>query len=105
MRLDDAYALFPSAAAFVVTDIGRDGTMVGPDVEGLRRSAALAGSPVIASGGVSGLADLELLSGIDGLGGIITGKAVYEGRFTVREAVAALAVGRAAPVNDGETDA
>lgn len=99
--LDDAYELFPTASAFVVTDIGRDGTLVGPDLDGLRRSAELAGAPVIASGGVSGLPDLQALAAIDGLGGIITGRALYEGRFTVREALAALAVGTVSPVNDG----
>lgn len=87
LQLDDAYELFPTAAMFVITDIGRDGMLEGPDVDGLRRSAEVAGSPVIASGGVSSLADIEALAQIGGLGGIITGKAVYEGRFTVAEAL------------------
>ncbi len=89
-QLDDAYELFPTAAVFVITDIGRDGMLEGPDVDGLRRSAEAAGSPVIASGGVSSLADIEALATIPGLGGIITGKAVYEGRFTVTDALATL---------------
>jgi phosphoribosylformimino-5-aminoimidazole carboxamide ribotide isomerase len=87
LQLDDAYGLFPTAAMFVITDIGRDGMLEGPDVEGLRRSAEVANSPVIASGGVSSLTDIEVLAQIKGLGGIITGKAVYEGRFTVAEAL------------------
>ena len=91
LMLDDAFGLFPTAAVFVVTDIGRDGMLVGPDIDGLTRSAALAGSPVIASGGVSNLADVVALARIENLGGIITGKAVYEGRFTVVEAIEALA--------------
>ncbi len=91
LRLDDAFARFPTATVFVVTDIGRDGMLVGPDIEGLTRSAELAGSPVIASGGVSSLADVVALARIENLGGIITGKAVYEGRFTVVEAIEALA--------------
>ena len=91
LMLDDAFKLFPTAAVFVVTDIGRDGMLVGPDLEGLTRSAELAGSPVIASGGVSSLADVIALARIENLGGIITGKAVYEGRFTVVEAIEALA--------------
>jgi phosphoribosylformimino-5-aminoimidazole carboxamide ribotide isomerase len=91
LMLDDAFALFPTAAVFVVTDIGRDGMLVGPDIDGLTRSAELAGSPVIASGGVSSLADVVALARIENLGGIITGKAVYEGRFTVVEAIEALA--------------
>jgi phosphoribosylformimino-5-aminoimidazole carboxamide ribotide isomerase len=91
VMLDDAFALFPSAAVFVVTDIGRDGMLEGPDIAGLTRSAELAGAPVIASGGVSSLADVVALARIENLGGIITGKAVYEGRFTVVQAIEALA--------------
>ena len=91
VMLDDAYALFPSAAVFVVTDIGRDGMLEGPDIAGLTRSAELAGAPVIASGGVSSVADVVALARIGNLGGIITGKAVYEGRFTVVQAIEALA--------------
>ena len=88
--LHDSYALFPTAEVFVITDIGRDGMLVGPDLDGLARSAELAGAPVIASGGVSSLADVVALAQIENLGGIITGKAVYEGRFTVCEALDAL---------------
>jgi phosphoribosylformimino-5-aminoimidazole carboxamide ribonucleotide (ProFAR) isomerase len=90
LTLDNAYGLFPTAEVFVITDIGRDGMLVGPDLDGLARSAAVAGAPVIASGGVSALADVVALAAIDNLGGIITGKAVYEGRFTVAEAIDAL---------------
>ncbi len=95
MMLDDAYDLFPTAAVFVITDIGRDGMLEGPDTEGLTRSAASAGAPIIASGGVSSIADIEALAKIPGLGGVITGKAVYEGRFTVAEGLAALAAAQA----------
>ena len=91
LRLDEAFGRFPTADVFVVTDIGRDGMLVGPDLDGLTRAAELAGSPVIASGGVSSLTDVVALSAIPNLGGIITGKAVYEGRFTVVEALDALA--------------
>ena len=90
LALDDAYALFPTAEVFVITDIGRDGMLVGPDLDGLARSAELAGAPVIASGGVSSLADVIALTRIDNLGGVITGKALYEGRFTISEALAAV---------------
>jgi phosphoribosylformimino-5-aminoimidazole carboxamide ribotide isomerase len=90
LHVDDAYALFPTAAAFVVTDIARDGMLAGPDVAGLRRSIELAGSPVIASGGVSRLADIDDLAHLPGLGGVITGRALYEGRFGVAEAIEAL---------------
>ncbi len=90
VRLDDALDLFPTAAAFVITDISRDGMLTGPDVVGLSRAVAATTVPVIASGGVSSIADLEALAAIAGLGGIITGKAIYEGRFTLAEALAAL---------------
>lgn len=91
LLLDDAYALFPDADVFVITDIGRDGMLVGADLEGLATSAQRAGAPVIASGGVSSLDDVRALARIGNLGGIITGKALYEGRFSVAEALAALA--------------
>lgn len=87
LALHDAYALFPTADVFVITDIGRDGMLIGPDLDGLARSAQLAGAPVIASGGVSELDDVVALSQIANLGGIITGKALYEHRFTIREAL------------------
>ena len=90
LQLDDAYALFPAADVFVITDIGRDGMLEGPDVEGLTRSAEVAGSPVIASGGVATLDDVSALAQIPGLAGVITGKALYEGRFTVAAAVEVL---------------
>jgi phosphoribosylformimino-5-aminoimidazole carboxamide ribonucleotide (ProFAR) isomerase len=64
--------------------------LIGPDLEGLERAARLAPAPVIASGGVSSLADVVALARIENLAGIITGKAVYEGRFTVLEALRAL---------------
>lgn len=92
VRLDDALARFDAAAAFVITDISRDGMLTGPDVEGLAAAVAATNVPVIASGGVSSLDDIVALARIAGLGGIITGKAVYEGRFTVAEAIAALEV-------------
>lgn len=92
VRLDDALGRFPTAAAFVITDIGRDGMLSGPDVEGLAAAVAATTIPVIASGGVASIDDIVALAGIPGLGGIITGKAVYEGRFSVAEALAALEV-------------
>jgi phosphoribosylformimino-5-aminoimidazole carboxamide ribotide isomerase len=92
VRLHDALGRFPTAAAFVITDIGRDGMLTGPDVDGLRAAVVATEVPVIASGGVATLDDIAALAGIAGLGGIITGTALYEGRFTVAEALAALAV-------------
>jgi len=81
---------FPDAAAFVITDIARDGMLSGPDVVGLADVAARTTVPVIASGGVGSLADVAALSTIPGLHGVITGKALYEKRFTVAEAVRVL---------------
>jgi phosphoribosylformimino-5-aminoimidazole carboxamide ribotide isomerase len=80
----------PGVAAFVVTDISRDGALVGPDVEGLAQFHAATPVPVIASGGVASLDDLAALRSL-GLAGAIVGKAIYEGRFGVDEAVLACA--------------
>lgn len=92
MELTDALDLFPTAAAFVITDISRDGTLTGPDTAGLAAAVAATRTPIIASGGVSSLDDVVALASIPGLGGVITGKAVYEGRFTVAQAVRALEI-------------
>ena len=81
--------------AVVVTDIWRDGTMGGPDVAGLASVMAATAVPVIASGGVGTLEDLRRLVDIEvsgrRLAGVIVGKALYEGTFTVEEAMAACA--------------
>jgi phosphoribosylformimino-5-aminoimidazole carboxamide ribotide isomerase len=80
-------------AAVVVTQISRDATLQGPDVEGLAAVLDATPLPVVASGGVGTLADLEALASLRaggrGLEGVIVGKALYEGRFTVEEAIAA----------------
>lgn len=86
----DVLADYPSASAFVITDISRDGMLVGPDVEGLVAAAAATGVPVIASGGVGTLAHLRELAALPQLGGVIVGKAIYENRFTVAEALGVL---------------
>jgi phosphoribosylformimino-5-aminoimidazole carboxamide ribotide isomerase len=91
VKLADALARFAGAAAFVITDIERDGLLGGPDVEGLARAVAVTDVPVIASGGVGTLADVAALAAIAGLHGVITGRALYEGRFSVAAAVGALA--------------
>jgi phosphoribosylformimino-5-aminoimidazole carboxamide ribotide isomerase len=90
VQLVDALGWYPRASAFVITDIGRDGMLEGPDLIGLTASAAATDVPVIASGGVSSLDDITALAGIPDLGGIITGKAIYEGRFSVIDALAIL---------------
>jgi len=90
VNLVEALGWFPTARAFVITDIARDGMLDGPDLEGLAMAVSSTPIPVIASGGVSSIDDVLALSRIDGLGGVITGRALYEGRFSVREAVDAL---------------
>ena len=81
---------FPDASAFVITDISRDGMLSGPDAEGLAAAVAATTVPVVASGGVGTLDHLRELSRIGGLDGVIVGKALYEGRFNVADAVAVL---------------
>ena len=75
----------------VFTDIARDGMQTGIDVEAYRRVAACAGFPVVASGGISTLDDIRALAqaGGDVIEGCITGRALYEGSFTLAEALAA----------------
>ena len=79
-------------ARYVVTDIMKDGTMKGPNLELLREVCAHTDAPVIASGGVSTLGDLRALSTLESVGveGVIAGKALYAGAFTVAEALAVL---------------
>lgn len=90
LTLTDAVTRYPAASAFVITDISRDGMLAGPDVDGLRNIASLTTTPVIASGGVAELTDLRELRDVRRLAGVIVGKAIYEGRFSVREALRAL---------------
>jgi phosphoribosylformimino-5-aminoimidazole carboxamide ribotide isomerase len=82
------------AAALVVTEIGRDGTLEGPDLAGLQEMLAATGVPVIASGGVATLDDLRSLASLEAAGrrltGAIVGRAIYDGAFGVAEGVAAL---------------
>jgi phosphoribosylformimino-5-aminoimidazole carboxamide ribotide isomerase len=93
----DLVARFAGAgvAAFVVTDIGRDGTLRGPDVPGLGAVLVATGVPVVASGGVGSLDDLRALAALEAggrrLAGAIVGRALHDGRFTVAEALGALA--------------
>jgi phosphoribosylformimino-5-aminoimidazole carboxamide ribotide isomerase len=81
--------------AVVATSIARDGMLEGPDIGGLRSLLGTTALPLIASGGVGSLDDLKALAGlsVDGrrLTGVIVGKALVEGRFSVEEAVAACA--------------
>jgi len=94
-------ALVPAAKAFedhgvaalIVTEIGRDGTLEGPDLEGLRRVLEATTLDVVASGGVGSLDDLVTLAAMDvggrRLAGAIVGRALYEHQFTLEAALAA----------------
>ncbi len=81
------------AGGFIYTSVDRDGTMQGPDLEALARVCEAArGGPVIYSGGIGDLADLEALAALPApeMEGVIVGKALYERRFSVTEARLAL---------------
>jgi 1-(5-phosphoribosyl)-5-[(5-phosphoribosylamino)methylideneamino] imidazole-4-carboxamide isomerase/N-(5'phosphoribosyl)anthranilate isomerase len=77
---------------FVYTEVARDGMLTGPALASLGEVLAATDRPVIASGGVSSLDDLRALAplAVRGLEGVIVGKALYAGRFTVAEALATL---------------
>ena len=78
-------------ARYVVTDVAKDGTMQGPNLALLREVAAATKAPIIASGGVSTLDDIQALRELTPLGieGSIVGKALYAGAFTLQEALVA----------------
>lgn len=102
ISLLDAVAAFESAgvSAFIYTDVSRDGTMQGPDIDGLRRLLAVTRLPVIASGGIASLDDLRAVARLknEGVVGAIVGRAFYEHKFSVGEATLAadeIASGRA----------
>ena len=80
-------------ARYVVTDVTKDGTLAGPNLELLQRVCQATSAPVVASGGVSSVADLVALAGLhdQGVEGSIVGKALYAGAFTLPEALAAVA--------------
>ncbi|MHC3474994.1 bifunctional 1-(5-phosphoribosyl)-5-((5-phosphoribosylamino)methylideneamino)imidazole-4-carboxamide isomerase/phosphoribosylanthranilate isomerase PriA [Streptomyces sp. 7R007] len=86
-RLDAA-----GCARYVVTDIGRDGTMTGPNLDLLREVCAATRRPVVASGGVATLDDLRALTALTtaGVEGVVVGKALYAGAFTLPQALAAV---------------
>jgi phosphoribosylformimino-5-aminoimidazole carboxamide ribotide isomerase len=83
-----AWPELAGASAFVITNIAKDATLEGPDVEGLAAAVEATSIPVVASGGVGTLDDLRALAAT-GVAGAIVGKALYEGRFTIEEALAA----------------
>jgi phosphoribosyl isomerase A len=77
-------------ARYVVTDVRRDGTLTGPNIDLLKQVTAATTRPVVASGGVSSLDDLRAIAGVPGVEGAIVGKALYAGAFTLPEALAAV---------------
>jgi len=75
------------AETFIFTDIATDGTLTGPNITAVCEMAGVTGKNIIASGGVSSLADLRALTAAKGVSGAIVGKALYEKRFTLKEAL------------------
>ena len=84
------------AAAIIYTDIYRDGTMQGPNLDALRDLCTHIDIPVIASGGVSSVTDLLSLLGLEAIGvtGAIVGRAIYTGDVVLKEAIRAVGNGR-----------
>lgn len=88
LKFEDA-----GVAAIIYTDIDRDGALGGPNVEATAALAEAIKTPVIASGGVSSLDDLKALKAraASGISGVISGRALYDGRIDLAEALAVLA--------------
>ncbi|MCS7030196.1 MAG: 1-(5-phosphoribosyl)-5-[(5-phosphoribosylamino)methylideneamino]imidazole-4-carboxamide isomerase [Gloeomargarita sp. SKYG116] len=83
-------------AGFIYTDIERDGTLAGPDIDGLRALLSAVSVPVLASGGVGSMTDLLSLLALEplGLAGVIIGKALYTGDVDLKQALRAVGPGR-----------
>lgn len=91
VRVEDLARRFEDVgvAALLFTDVGRDGLLKGCNVEATVALARAVSIPVIASGGVTDIGDIHALKGhvADGIGGVITGRALYDGRLDLREAI------------------
>lgn len=87
LKFEDA-----GVAAIIYTDIDRDGLLAGPNVEATAALAEAITTPVIASGGVSSLADLRALKAREssGIAGVISGRALYDGRIDLKDALSLL---------------
>ena len=94
VRAEEFLASFTGSgvSAIIYTDISRDGALVGVNVPAMEAACKATDVPIIASGGVTSTDDIRALRDLP-LFGIITGKALYEGRLTLREAMAALRAG------------
>lgn len=76
----------------VFTDVAKDGTLAGPNINAVKEIAAQTGLQIIASGGVTSLQDILALNRIPGVTGVIIGKALYEGKIKLAEAIEMLRV-------------
>jgi phosphoribosylformimino-5-aminoimidazole carboxamide ribotide isomerase len=88
----DAIAQLPEARHLLVTDIGRDGMMSGVNIDATLRLAQATKTPIIASGGLTGLAEVEAICKQlvpEGVIGAIAGRALYEGKLDLKTAQAA----------------
>jgi phosphoribosylformimino-5-aminoimidazole carboxamide ribonucleotide (ProFAR) isomerase len=83
-KLDEA-----GCSRYIVTDVSKDGTLAGPNLELLREVCAATKTPIVASGGISTLQDLINLRSMRDVGieGAIVGKAIYSGAFTIAQAL------------------
>ena len=85
----------PHTAAVILTAIDRDGTLEGPDLEGLTEALAVSSVPVVASAGIGSLSDVQAVASLHHrdnqrrVAGVVVGKALVEGKFTVGDGVAA----------------
>lgn len=88
LKFEDA-----GVSAIIYTDIDRDGVLTGPNTEATAALARAISTPVIASGGVSSLDDLRALKAVEssGIAGVISGRAIYDGRIDVAQAIKLLA--------------
>jgi len=85
LKFEDA-----GVSAIIYTDINRDGAMAGPNIEETAKLAERLSTPVILSGGISKLSDIEAVKNVRGSGieGIIIGRALYDGSIDVKDAIA-----------------
>jgi phosphoribosylformimino-5-aminoimidazole carboxamide ribotide isomerase len=93
MTLQNAFDKFTGLGVtrFLVTSIARDGLLSGPDFETLATAVKCSGAKILAAGGIGSIDDLVGLKGI-GVEGVVIGKALYEGRFTLEQAIQRIGV-------------